>query len=204
MKKFETFPGVANYEKALKLGQEILEMVKDHVGILYFNDGLNVHLCEEPKDHTKTYSHISNPELSHIPIIESELISIYKYQLIFTDMVYNVKVPLTLYKVYTTHDLETQKEIVKELETFYNRSLTVLYTMSSKHGGHLPYHTDKFEWRYHQNLQFTQTEVLQFVDGDKVNLEINEAYTILDPTVKHRVVGEPGDVERIFLSASPK
>lgn len=204
MKKFEIFSGVANYKKSLKLGQEILKIAKEHIGILYFNDGLNIHLCESPKDYTENYTHISKQELSHIPIVESKFISIYKYQLIFTDEVYNIKVPLTLYKVYTTYDLTTQREIVEELETFYNMDLSVLYTISSKHGGHLPYHKDKFRWRYHQNLQFTQKEVLEFVDGDKVNLEINEAYTILQPNICHRLIAESGDKERIFLSASSK
>lgn len=204
MNNYELLNGVVDFNIGLQLGSEILDLIKTHTGELFFNDGINVHLNQEPQDFTENYAHISDTELCHIPIVENELIKIYKYQLIFTDMIYQVPVSLMLYKVFTTHKLDVQKTIISQLENHYNKNLSVLYTMGSKFGTHLPYHTDRFEWRYHQNLQFSGETALEFIDGEKVKLKTNQAYNITSPNMPHRLVVEKSNFERIFLSASPR
>jgi len=102
MNNYNLLNGVVDFDIGLQLGSEILDLIKTHTGELFFNDGVNVHLNKEPQDFTENYAHISDAQLCHIPIVENELIKIYKYQLIFTDMIYKVPVPLILYKVFTT------------------------------------------------------------------------------------------------------
>ena len=205
MQNYEKIPGAAEFNLALDLGQDVLELLKAHIqSELFFNDGVNFHLCKEPFDAYKNYTHLSHRELCHIPIIESDYISIYKYQLVFDDMVYKIPVSVILYKIFTKHRLEDQKLIIKQCEDFFKRpNLNVLYTMSSKFGVHLPYHTDAFEWRYHQALQFTQRQALEFIDGEKVELEKNEGYRIIRTHMPHRVLIKKSDDDRIFLSVGP-
>ena len=109
-----------------------------------------------------------------------------------------------LYKVFTKHRINDQKLIIAQCEDhFKQKNLNVLYTMSSKFGVHLPYHTDAFEWRYHQALQLSQPEALEFIDGEKVNLVCNEGYRIIRTHMPHRVLIKKGEVDRIFLSVGP-
>lgn len=205
MKNYEKLSAAADHELALNLGQDVLELLKTHIkDHLYFNDGVNFHLCQEPFDAYKNYTHLSHRELCHIPIIESDYISIYKYQLVFDDMVYKIPVSVMLYKVFTKHRINDQKLIIAQCEDhFKQKNLNVLYTMSSKFGVHLPYHTDAFEWRYHQALQLSQPEALEFIDGEKVNLVCNEGYRIIRTHMPHRVLIKKGEVDRIFLSVGP-
>lgn len=202
MSNYKKVQSYVDNELGLSLATSILEECKKHIGTLFYNDGINVHLNSDITDNTNNYSHISDPDLCHIPIVESDDISIYKYQLIFKDMVFKTKVPLILYKVYINLFLDEQKQVVSQLQKNLDiPSTNALFTINSKFGMHLPYHTDKFKWRYHQNLRFLGQEALEFVDGEKVILDKNESYIITNPNMPHRVIIEQSESERIFLSA---
>lgn len=198
--KIELLQNIIPNDLPQKIVDEFLKECYNYIDMLWYNEGINIHLNETEKDSTDSYKHISFPELSHKIIVENNKISIYKYQLIFNDLVYNIKVPLTLYKVYPKFLLEEQKEIVNTFKEYFKASINVLFTVSSKYGMHLPFHIDDFSKRYHQKIYCEQSEVLEFVTGDKVL--IKEGYIIKEPKVPHRVVLEKSERERVFLSCS--
>lgn len=198
---YEISQGVVQHDLALQLGKQYTQLIKKYVHELYYSEGVNVHLCREPFDSTPFYTHISCEDLCHIPIVETSQTQIYKYQLIFTDAVYSVPVPLTLYKVFTSQYIDMQEEIKEALDRHFNYNCNVLYTIGSKFGSHLPYHTDAFKWRYHQNCQFHQKRALEFMTGETVEIDVGQSYTLLKPEIPHRVITTQSNIERIFLSA---
>ena len=203
-RNYQKIDPFVDHDTALLFGLEVLSHAKQHVGELFFNDGMHIHLCDEPSDKTNSYvPHISYPELCHVRVVDDDKLSIYKYQLIFWCLATRLPTSLFLYKVYPKYGHDEQVELRRQAKEYFNRECSVLYTVGSRFGQHLAYHTDPFDWRCHQNLQWDQEQALEFIDGEKVMLEVGEAYKIVNSKMPHRVLAKASNQERIFFTMAP-
>ena len=204
MRNYEKIDPYIDHATALQFGLDVFNLSKKYTGELLSNDGMHIHLCDKPIDRTNAYvPHISYPELCHIKIVDNDLISIYKYQLIFVCLATHLPTTSMLYKIYPKYGYDTQTLLKNQTEKHFNQKCSVLYTIGSRFGQHLPYHTDPFDWRCHQNLQWDQEQALEFIDGEKVILRVGEAYKLINSKMPHRVLAPASGCERIFFTMAP-